>query len=68
MRIETIWDGQETVSQGKIGSLGRGERKPGYLEVSKSWEPLLCSLKRISPGCTVSGTVSSAASGSLTSR
>jgi hypothetical protein len=33
-----------------------------------SWKPLVCSLKKISPGRTVSTTVSSAASGSLTSR
>jgi hypothetical protein len=27
-------DGQETASKGRIRSLGRGEGKPGYLEVS----------------------------------
>jgi hypothetical protein len=43
------------------------KRETGFC-LSKSWKPLACSLKKISPGCIISTTGSSAASGSLTSK
>jgi hypothetical protein len=41
-------------------------RKTGFC-LSKSWKPLVCSVKEMLPGRTVCDAVSTAASGSLTS-
>jgi hypothetical protein len=43
-------DGQETASQGRIGSLGKAEGKPGYLDVSDPEEAELTLPETVRPG------------------